>query len=121
LAPVTAVSHVIVTDPNVVATGGFSQTVAEGSAAVTDMTVATFTDAGGLEEGGDYTATIDWGDSTTSAGTIVVDGDGNATGVVTGSHTYSGDSIGGQSEGTAVVMLTALQICLAPVTAVSHV
>ncbi len=50
-------------------------------------TVATFTDA---DPGGaiaDYTATIDWGDGATTAGTVVPSGGGFA---VTGSHTYAG-------------------------------
>ena len=51
-------------------------------------TVARFTDADPAGMATDYTATIDWGDGTTSAGTI-----GPAPGgsfVVTGSHTYAG-------------------------------
>jgi hypothetical protein len=49
------------------------------------QTVATFTDPGGPEMVGDYTAAINWGDGKTSAGTITV-----SSGVftVTGAHTY---------------------------------
>ena len=90
----------LISDPDVLATGGFTFTAAEGSAFISG-TVATFSDPGGLEEGSDYSATIDWGDGTTSAGTIVVDESGHATGEVTGSHTYSGDTISGESEGVA--------------------
>ncbi|HVX15013.1 MAG TPA: TIGR03118 family protein [Pirellulales bacterium] len=50
------------------------------------LTVATFTDAGGAEPVGNYTATIDWGDgSTTSSGTIALDGDHFT---VAGTHAY---------------------------------
>ncbi len=50
-------------------------------------TVATFTDADPAGTASDYTATINWGDGTTSAGTITsVAGGGFA---VTGSHTYA--------------------------------
>jgi hypothetical protein len=47
-------------------------------------TVATFTDADPAGIASDYSATINWGDGTTSAGTI----SGNFK--VTGSHTYAG-------------------------------
>jgi CSLREA domain-containing protein len=61
---------------------------------VTNVPVATFTDAGGAEPVGNYTATIDWGDGTAaSAGTITVKG---GTFTVLGSHTYT-------SEGTYTV------------------
>jgi hypothetical protein len=49
--------------------------------------VATFTHAGGVEPAGAFTATINWGDGTTSAGTITLSG---TTYIVTGSHTYTG-------------------------------
>jgi uncharacterized repeat protein (TIGR01451 family) len=44
--------------------------------------VATFRDAGGPEPDGDYAASIDWGDGSSSAGTV-------RGGTVTGSHAYS--------------------------------
>src|SRR5205823_12085373 len=39
--------------------------------------IATFTDPAGAEVVGDYTATINWGDSTTSTGTVVNTGGNN--------------------------------------------
>src|SRR5205085_7165222 len=51
-------------------------------------TVATFMDTGGPEnpnDTGDYNATINWGDNTTSTGTISLSG---TTFTVAGSHTY---------------------------------
>jgi streptogramin lyase len=55
-------------------------------APLTGVTVATFTDAGGPEAPGNYTATIDWGDQTgTFPGTVVLS---NGVFHVVGSHTY---------------------------------
>ncbi len=85
-APTTTVhTSAVVSDPAVVATGGFSFTAVEGTPSAT-QTVATFTDPGGAEPLVDYSAVIDWGDGTTSAGTITF-----AAGVYTvqGSHTYA--------------------------------
>ena len=53
---------------------------------VNNATVATFTDDGGADPIADYTATIDWGDGTTTAGVIAANG---ATLQVSGSHTYA--------------------------------
>jgi hypothetical protein len=47
--------------------------------------VATFTDADPAGTASDYTATIDWGDGTTTAGTVAA---GTAGFTVTGTHTY---------------------------------
>jgi streptogramin lyase len=49
--------------------------------------VATFTDANSSPNINDFSATIDWGDGTTSAGTITSNGSGGFN--VTGSHTYA--------------------------------
>ncbi|HEX7449313.1 MAG TPA: DUF4214 domain-containing protein, partial [Pirellulales bacterium] len=54
---------------------------------VTSATVATFTDSGGNQPLSNYTATIDWGDGTTSAGVIAANSGGNGF-TVTGSHNY---------------------------------
>jgi len=55
--------------------------------ALTNVTVATFTDAyTGHTDGSDFTVNIDWGDGTTTAGTLTGSG-GSFT--VTGSHTYA--------------------------------
>jgi len=51
-----------------------------------NVTVATFTHANGLEPASEFTATIDWGDGTSSSGTVTLSGT-NYT--VSGSHTYS--------------------------------
>jgi hypothetical protein len=53
--------------------------------ALTDVPVATFTDADPNGTGTDYSAVIDWGDGTSSAGTISA---GNGF-TVSGSHTYA--------------------------------
>src|SRR5207245_244160 len=56
-----------------------------------NVAVATFIDTGGPEnpaDPGDYMATINWGDGTTSAGTITRSG---VVFTVTGSHTYAED------------------------------
>ncbi len=50
-------------------------------------TVATFTDADPAGTASDYTATISWGDGTTSAGTVGAAGGGGFA--VTSSHTYA--------------------------------
>jgi hypothetical protein len=54
--------------------------------AFTNATVATITDPSGTFPPSDYTATIDWGDGTSSAGTVV-SGSANTL-AVQGSHTY---------------------------------
>lgn len=75
-----------VSDPAVTPTGGFAFSAVEGVPSAT-QTVATFTDPGGAETVGDYSALIDWGDGTTSAGTITLGTGGVYT--VQGSHTYA--------------------------------
>jgi uncharacterized repeat protein (TIGR01451 family) len=57
------------------------------SQTLTNFTVATFTHASGVEPASAFTATISWGDGTSSAGTITLSG---TTYTVKGSHTYSG-------------------------------
>jgi hypothetical protein len=59
-------------------------------------TVATFTDTLTTAVASDFTATIDWGDATTSAGTV---SGGGGTFQVSGTHTYAG-------AGTFPVMVT---------------
>jgi uncharacterized repeat protein (TIGR01451 family) len=53
---------------------------------LTNFKTATFTHARGVEPVGEFSATISWGDGTTSPGTITLSG---TTYAVTGSHTYS--------------------------------
>jgi len=83
----TKTFNVTVSDPAVTPTGGFNFVAVEGQPSAT-QTVATFIDPGGAEVLADYSASINWGDGTTSAGTI---SGPDASGVftVTGSHTYA--------------------------------
>jgi uncharacterized repeat protein (TIGR01451 family) len=53
---------------------------------LTNFQTATFTHANGVEPASAFSATINWGDGTTSAGTITLSG---TTYSVTGSHTYT--------------------------------
>jgi hypothetical protein len=55
---------------------------------LTNFQTATFTHANGVEAASDFAATINWGDGTTSAGTITQSG---TTYTVRGSHNYSGN------------------------------
>ncbi len=84
----TANSNATVSDPAVIATGGYTVSATEGAASGL-QTVATFTDPGGVEVVGDYSAMIDWGDGSSSAGSIT-----ETAGVFTvqGSHTYAEES-----------------------------
>ena len=52
---------------------------------LTSQTVASFTDSNAAAVAGNFTATINWGDGTTSAGTIT----GGPTFLVSGNHTYA--------------------------------
>src|SRR5262249_3183672 len=76
----------VAADPPVQATGGFALATARG-ATTGWQTVATFTDPGGAEAIGDYSASIAWGDNTTSStGTISFSG---GVFTVKGYHTYT--------------------------------
>jgi cyclophilin family peptidyl-prolyl cis-trans isomerase len=55
---------------------------------LTNATVATFTDTDPNALASDFTATIDWGDGTTTTGTIAAGG-GNNMFTVAGTHTYT--------------------------------
>jgi hypothetical protein len=57
--------------------GGATQLLNEGGVTTPIGGIATFTDPAGAEPVGDYTATIDWGDGTTSPGTVVNAGGNN--------------------------------------------
>src|SRR5262249_37798148 len=65
----TATSTAAVSDPALVGTGGLTVS-AVAKAISRTQTVALFTDPGGAEAIGNYAATIDWGDGTTSPGLI---------------------------------------------------
>ncbi len=92
-----------VSDPPVVASGGFSFDANVGTD-TGPQTLATFTDPGGAEPNasdptpptstGHYTASIDWGDGTNSPGTITPLTPSSPTQVftVTGNHTYTMES-----------------------------
>jgi hypothetical protein len=54
--------------------------------ALTNVTVATFTNGSFTNVPADFTVNIDWGDGTTTAGTLSLNG---STYTVTGSHTYA--------------------------------
>lgn len=57
---------------------------------LSNLTLATFTDANPFGTAGDFTATIDWGDGTTSSGTVTGPvGASSGPYSVSGSHTYS--------------------------------
>lgn len=81
-APTSATATV--TDAPLSSTAGPSISGTE-SAAVSGV-LATFNDSDPNATAGDYTATIDWGDATTSAGTIAANGGGGFS--VSGSHVY---------------------------------
>src|SRR4029077_563725 len=76
-----------VADAALTATAGSNISATEGSG-TGSVIVATFTDANPGDHTTDFTATIDWGDTHSSAGTISYD---SGTGVytVTASHTYA--------------------------------
>ena len=62
-----------------------------------NVVVATFTDADMIENATSYTASINWGDGSTTAGTVAFAGTSMVGGVtvndytITGSHTYLAD------------------------------
>jgi hypothetical protein len=82
----SAGSKITVSDPPVVATGGFTFTAVEGSLS-TNQTVATFSDPGGIEPVGDYSATIFWGDPNNSQSIVTPVLIGGVL-TVQGSHLY---------------------------------
>ena len=81
---VTVSSTATVSNPAVSPTFSPFETVA--GVAATNQLVATFLDPSGPDAASSYTATIDWGDGTTSAGTIE---EGSGVFMVTGTHTYA--------------------------------
>jgi hypothetical protein len=91
-----AASSYNISDPAVVLTP-LTLSATEGTA-LSGATVARFIDPGGAEDKGDYTAQINWGDSTTTAGTVTFNAQTNVFSV-TGSHNY-------QTPGVMLVTVT---------------
>jgi parallel beta-helix repeat protein len=83
-AGATAVGAAVITDAPLSASG---VAVAATEGAAFSGAVATFTDANPFATAGDFTATITWGDGSSSAGTVSAGGSGGF--VVTGGHTYA--------------------------------
>src|SRR5262249_9717312 len=79
-------STATIADVAIVAKGGLTLNAVEGTMSASQA-VATFTDPGGAEALTDYSADIDWGDQTTSPGTITF-ASNSKTFTVSGSHLY---------------------------------
>jgi uncharacterized membrane protein len=79
---------IAISDPSVVATGGFTLTAVEGTNSAV-QTVATFTDPGGFEPQAGYTAEVNWRDGTSSVGAIILPGAGQTMATVTAQHAYA--------------------------------
>lgn len=103
--PVTVLSTVTIVDAPLSATGGATLTGVVGQ--VLTGTVATFFDAGGLDLPlpSGYLASIDWGDGTTSLGTISGP-DSKEMFTVTGSHTYTYQGSGQFTVSVTIITLT---------------
>ena len=82
----TAVVTTIVPEAPIVVSSPIKVTVTSKSLSVSKEVVATFTHANGVEPASNFVATINWGDNSTSTGTVTKSG---TTYSVTGSHTYS--------------------------------
>jgi streptogramin lyase/PKD repeat protein len=102
----TATSTATIADAPLTATG---TTVSAVEGASTTPTVATFTDADPAGTVSDYTATIDWGDGSTTTGTIAASAPGFS---VSGTHTYA-------EEGTYTITVTIKDVGGATATAQS--
>jgi uncharacterized repeat protein (TIGR01451 family) len=71
-------------EPAIVLTGGMTLSTAAFSS-LSNVTLATFTHANGVEPASDFSTTVNWGDGTSSSATVVQSG---GTYSVIGSHTY---------------------------------
>jgi hypothetical protein len=117
-AAITISGPVTVADDDNLSSSGTTVTGSPG-VALSNVTVATFTDSNTATPAGEFTAMIDWGDGTTSTGTV--SGSGGSFSV-TDSHTYAQNGqdvitvsiLGDQDSVFASVTSTAL-IGLAPV------
>jgi hypothetical protein len=98
----TVFDQAFVAEAPIVASGGFTVSGVEGQSFT--ATVATFTDTGGPENASlDYTASIDWGDGTTSTGAISGP-DQNGVFTVIGSHAYAEET--NEFHGTPTITVT---------------
>jgi adhesin/invasin len=82
----TITGTVVVTEGDVLAAAPGSLIVADPTTLSYDGTVARFTDADTVSPASDFSATINWGDGTTSAGIVT---GGNGTFAVAGAHTFT--------------------------------
>jgi hypothetical protein len=87
---VTVSDTAMVSDPAIVAQGGFTYAANEGNAPA-NQKLATFTDPGGAAPLSHYSATIDWGDGQSTPGTVA--GSGNQFSVL-GAHAYAEEGSG---------------------------
>ncbi len=83
--PVTVTGTYSIAEAPLLLTAAAAITASE-NVALASVPVATFVDLGGPEDLSDYTAEIDWGDGSSSAGTVSVN---SGTFTVTGSHVYT--------------------------------
>jgi hypothetical protein len=111
-ADASATSTATIADVSVAAVGVPAIDAVEG-AATGSVAVATFTDPGGPEAIGDYSASVDWGDGTTTPGVISVS-DVTMVFTVSGNHTYA-------EEGTHTITTTVHHDTSADVQATSTV
>jgi hypothetical protein len=108
-------ANTTVTDPAVAATGGFTVNAIKGFLS-SSQTVATFTDPGGAEALANYSADINWGDSSpATTGTIAFDA-GTGVFTVTGQHDYAA-----AGSYTVTVTLHHLSAPTATATSTAHV
>jgi hypothetical protein len=77
---------VAVSDTDVLTASGVATIHGDPNVALTNVTVATFTDDNTVNTASDFVATVDWGDGTSTLGTVSGSA-GHFT--VTGSHTYT--------------------------------
>ncbi len=83
----TVTTTAVVSDPAVVAAGGRTLAAVEGRGSAPQV-VATFTDPGGPEATGNYSATIDWGDGSVASPGAIAPAGGTFT-VTAPAHTYA--------------------------------
>ena len=79
-------TETVVVNDNDFLTGHGATLIAPAGQAQANITVATFSDSDTVSIASDFVATIDWGDGTTSAGTIA---GSNGTFAIIGNHTYA--------------------------------